>query len=97
MNAIHFILTALLLMPLVALAGASSALPLNRGGRSALTNYVVAAQRVLWQSDTGVTHAEKLLAAKPGQVAPVAAQPLHDLILQHVQVNVSSIHLHPHQ
>ena len=47
----------------------------NHGGRSSLTDFDVPVKRILWKSDTGVTDAHELMAAKEGQKASAERRP----------------------
>jgi hypothetical protein len=51
----------------------------KNGGLASLTNYDVPVKRVLWQSETGVTHGQELAAAKPGQ--PCELKPSAGILL----------------
>lgn len=52
---------------------------LKNGGLASLTNYDVPVKRVLWQSETGVTHGQELAAAKPSQ--PCELKPSSAILL----------------
>jgi hypothetical protein len=65
----------------------------KNGGLASLTNYDVHVKRVLWQSETGVTHGQELAATKAGQpceLKPSAAILLDFGIELHGSVTIST-------
>jgi len=68
----------------------------KNGGLASLTNYDVPVKRVLWQSETGVTHGQELVAAKAGQ--PCELKPLAAILLDfgielHGSVTISTLEM----